>query len=590
MICLWLDAWLLGSVTILIMATSHGVPDLQWWLSTWFHHPWPTARAILHPTEATAAAASLWREIHILGGVLWAVNRWWPHDTQKKGPAEASAYGSHGTARWATPAERKEVLFSDGPGLILGKADNQVWRHRVAADGPLNDFTILFGPSKCGKSTRYAIPNMLHETECSVLVSDPKGELYRATAAAMEAKGYQVWLFNLKDFSHSMRYNPLTYCHTPEHVMQLVHILIHNTQGHQQSNADPFWADAEGAYLAALINFVLLERPPEERHLASVLRLATTLARDSEAMDALYDTLPIDHPALESYNIFRLAADSEKMRAGIITGAAVRLRLWSVREIATATCSSDFNIRDMGHQRVACYLILRDDTAAYAPLTSLIFAQAIQELYDEADRNHGGRLPVPVKLRIDEAANIGTLPEFAARVATMRSRGLSPEIILQDLPQLQRLYPHSWETIYGNCDVKLVMGVGESNTANYLSERLGQATIRVMSQGQSTSERGASASENRSHTGRPLMTPDELMRLPRNDCIVCLAGHYPIRLQKVPYTELIGGAPLQERDPRQHPLPPHGPLVVTDPKSLMPAATTDPQTLHEPLAFLPTKH
>lgn len=593
-VVVFLDLWILGSLSALALdMTGATAPDLTAWRETWLHQPDWVMRQMLEPTtQPTREVALLWRNTQPLVILLTAWAGWnlWSGGRSQSGPAGASHYGSHGIARWGTAGERVRLLRVRDPGIRIGKAGRRRWRLLVPSDGSLNDFVILFGPSKSGKSSRYVIPNVLGETEASMVITDPKGEVYRHTAAALEARGYQVWVLNLKDLPRSMRFNPLNYCETPQDVLQLVSTVLRNTSASTGGDAD-IWGPAERAYISALMLYVLYERPVEERHMASVLRLATTIARDCKAMDAIYDRLGPDHPALQAYNIFRLAADADKMRAGIITGAAVRLQLWAIPDLAALTAGNDFDIRDLGRKKVALYLILRDDTAAFAPVTSLFFTLVIEQLYREAD-NAGGRLPVHVRLRLDECANIGAFPEFSAKIATMRSRGISPEIILQDLGQLKRLYPDTWSTIMGNCDVQIVFGANDLATAEYISKRLGTQTIRTASQGQSNTARGMSVSESLQYTGRPLLMVDEVLNMRRDDLVLCLAGHHPFRLQKAPYTDYPEGRNLEMREPSEFQPPLRGRVVITDPSKLLPtdqALQPGKPSIPDPLQFLDEK-
>jgi type IV secretion system protein VirD4 len=596
LLLLWLDAWLLGSAAALAMKAANGPPDLAAWKAAWLARPVTTIRAMIQPATAEAASArELWISLQLplcaglgwLGWKLYQLRQVRGYESDKK---------TYGSSHFMTPQEVKRFLKAGlGAGLILGMWDS-TWFHYPfeyppRSRGRKNQFVIIYGGAGKGKSRGYIIPNLLNETVASVIVTDPKGEVFAKTVKAMEAKGYEIWLFNLHDMAVSMRYNPLAYCRDAKGVYRFVDTLINNTSNPEQAkSSDPFWTQAEQAYLEALTLYLLNERPPEERHLPSLLRLATRLPREPGAMDQLFDALPDDHPARGSYDIFRLAED--KTRAGILIGAAVRLRLWTMPNLAAMTAGNDFDLRELGRRKIALYLLIPDDESTYAPVTSLLFAQAIQELYAEAGQQPGQRLQVPVRLRIDEAANVGRIPEFAKKVSTMRGRGISPEIVLQSASQGWDLYGKTWEAIEENCDWQLFLGGNSLGTAKSTSEKLGVQTVRT----ESSNDKGTTEGTSK----RELMTPDEVRRLPDDELLVFPAGALPIRLKKVDYSWRPEWANLAERSYTEFTPPARGPLVITNIEALIPQpeqpkapaqteTTPAPPPKRDPLAFLDRK-
>jgi type IV secretory pathway TraG/TraD family ATPase VirD4 len=178
----------------------------------------------------------------------------------------------------------------------------------------------------------------------------------------------------------------------------------------------------------------------------------------------------------------------------------------------------------------------------------------------------GGVLPVPVRLLLDEFSNVGRITDYPKKISTCRGRGISPEMILQDVSQLRSLYGEDdARTILANCDTLLYLGTNELETAAYISRRLGQTTIQV-----STSTIGGhpGGTETQVFQGRALLTPDEVLRLSPGDSLLLQRGRYPARLRKPDYTELPHE--VHELAHQDYPAPPRAPLRIVDCQRFMP--------------------
>lgn len=161
----------------------------------------------------------------------------------------------------------------------------------------------------------------------------------------------------------------------------------------------------------------------------------------------------------------------------------------------------------------------------------MLYTQAFQELYYQADRKYGGSLPISVRLMFDEFANIALPDGYARLQATMRSRNIMATIILQNISQLKGLFKDDWEGIIGNADAFCYLGGNEKSTHKYISELLGKETINTTTHSQSKGKSG-SFSKNFQQTGRELMTPDEVRMLDNSKALVLLRGELPVLDQK----------------------------------------------------------
>ena len=190
----------------------------------------------------------------------------------------------------------------------------------------------------------------------------------------------------------------------------------------------------------------------------------------------------------------------------------------------------------LGDERTALFLIMSDTDGTFAFLISLIYSILFNRLCERADDIYGGRLPIHVRCLIDEAANIGQIPNLERLMATIRSREISASIILQSQSQLKTIYKDAAETIIGNCDTMLFLGGKESSTLKEISETLGKETIDLYN---TSDTRGQSPSFGTTYqkTGKELMSRDELSVMDGSKCILQLRGVRPFLSDKFDITK-----------------------------------------------------
>lgn len=184
-------------------------------------------------------------------------------------------------------------------------------------------------------------------------------------------------------------------------------------------------------------------------------------------------------------------------------------------------------------QKTILFVSISDNDSTFSFLASILYQQLFEILYRQADKIYRGRLPIHVRFVLDEFANIGSIPDFERKIATMRSREISVDVILQNLAQLKSTYKESWETIEGNCDTTLFLGGKEYSTLERLSKMIGNTTVDYLS---ITENRGGSSngswSKNNTLISRALLAPDEIGRLSTNECLVHVRGKHIFRDHK----------------------------------------------------------
>lgn len=443
---------------------------------------------------------------------------------------------SCGTARWLSPQEAKRVFrFGHGPGVLLGLYGGEPVRLN---DDIFNRFVVVFGPPKFGKTTRLVIPNILQAVLSgeSCIVTDPKGEIQKLTRRFFESQGYEVRWFELDPdrMSSSDRWNPLADIKGDLDAQLFSEVVIANTTiaGIRRIGGDPFWTSAEQNLLKALALYVVSEYPPEKRNMESLYALLSCGSLDQ--LDLTFGSLSAGHPAKAAWNIFSQA--DKRVRSDVIQGLGVRIQVFQNEGVKRLTSASDIDLEAPGLRKCAYFCGVSDKDPTFRFLANLFFSFLFIKLMRLADRGRGP-CPVPVNFILDEFCNIGQIPDFKNKVATMRSRGLSCILIVQDLPQLRGTYRDTeWEEILACCDTQIVFGSNDSDTEKYFSQRLGVGTVEKVS-----FRKRAMALEcvhvTRGPSPRRLMTPDEIGRLPRDLAIVKLGGYPPALIEKLPYTE-----------------------------------------------------
>jgi type IV secretion system protein VirD4 len=248
--------------------------------------------------------------------------------------------------------------------------------------------------------------------------------------------------------------------------------------------------------------------------------------------DALAEKDP-DHFAVRQYRKFKLAAG--KTAKSILVSCGARLAPFDIKEVREITLFDELELDTIGDEKTALFIIISDTDASFNFLVSMCYTQLFNLLCEKADDVYGGRLPVHVRCLIDEAANIGQIPNLEKLMATIRSREISACLVLQAQSQLKALYKDNADTIAGNCDSAIFLGGKEKTTLEEWSKLLGKETIDACN----TSEtKGNSPSYGKNHQklGKELMTMDELAVLDGGKCILQLRGVRPFLSKKYDIT------------------------------------------------------
>ena len=467
----------------------------------------------------------------------------------------------YGSARWGTHENIAPYIDADARNnVILTQTEKLTMNNRPKDPKTARNKNVLvIGGSGSGKTRFWLKPNLMQCNSktypCSFVVTDPKGSVVVECGKMLRRFGYRIKIFNTINFKKSMHYNPFAYIHSEKDILKLVTCLISNTKG-DGKNGDEFWQKAETLLYCALIGYIHYEAPVEEQNFATLIEMLNSMEvrEDDEefenAVDLMFKELAKekpDHFAVRQYAKYRLAAG--KTLKSILVSCGARLAPFDIEELREVTAYDELELDTLGDRKTALFLIMSDTDASFNFLISMIYSQLFNLLCEKADDVYGGRLPVHVRCLIDEAANIGQIPQLEKLVATIRSREISACLILQAQSQLKALYKDNADTIIGNMDSRLFLGGSEPTTLKELSTALGKETIDTFNTGESRG-RETSHSLNYQKLGKELASVDELAVLDGGKCILQLRGVRPFLSEKYDITKHPNYKYLSDADRR----------------------------------------
>ena len=485
---------------------------------------------------------------------------------QKQADAKKLRKGvEYGSARWGTAEDIKPFMADDFWMNIPLTATESITMESRPKNPKFarNKNICVIGGSGSGK-TRFFVKVSIMMMNCSMVITDPKGTLIEE-CGKMLAKGppkrdkhgnvvkdksgkvvhepYVIKVLNTINFSKSLHYNPFAYLKSEKDILKLVTVIIANTKGEGEKATEDFWVKAEKLLYTALIALIWYEGDEDEKNMNTLIDLLneSETREDDEnyknPVDMLFEDLEKRNPehfAVRQYKKYKLAAG--KTAKSILISCGARLAPFDIQEVRDITAYDELQLDTLGDKKTALFLIMSDTDATFNFLISMIYTQLFNLLCEKADDVYGGRLPVHVRCLIDEAANIGQIPNLEKLVATIRSREISACLVLQAQSQLKAIYKDNSDTIIGNMDSRIFLGGSEPTTLKELNQALGKETIDTYN---TSNTRGNSPSYgmNYQKLGKDLATVDELAVLDGGKCILQLRGVRPFLSDKYDLTQ-----------------------------------------------------
>ena len=422
-------------------------------------------------------------------------------------------------------------------GTILGHVKND-YIIQPTDSKPNRNIMVVGGPGSY-KTQGFVITNVLNETINSIVVTDPKGEVYEQTASFKERQGYDVHVINFSKMNHSDRYNPIDYI---ESDIDATNVATKIVDSSNKDGRKDVWYYSQRSLLSALLLYVKYELPPENRNMAGLVDFlqskneAKSDKEESELDDA-FSVLDLTHPAKRLYELGYKKSRGD-MKGSIIVSLLTTISDYINTTVSNFTSFSDFNLQEIGNKKTIVYVIIPVMDTSWEGLTNIFFSQLFDQLYELASENHS-TLPVSVNFILDEFVNLGKFTNYEEFLATCRGYGIGVATIIQTLTQLQDKYnKEKAESILGNCSVKICMNAANNTTAKYFSDLLGKATVKVATSNKSSSKNtkqegsSTSHSDNEGYSARDLMTAGEITSMAEDTQIIIFSNLPPLQTKK----------------------------------------------------------
>ena len=462
----------------------------------------------------------------MIAGVALFTCAWLGHELFVERRFRHETGSAYGTAHWAKSRDLNRAGLFASYGIVLGRHQGKLLRHRT------DKHLLTLAPNRAGKGVSAIIPNLL-TWPGSVLVIDPKGENAIVTARRRREMGQDVHVLDPWGVTglECGCFNPLmALAPDSADLVEDAALLADGLVLPGTKSDDEFWNGEARSLIAGLLMHLVTTELPEDRHLGT-LRAILTLGEQDFA-DLLEDMID-NHAAsgLVARTARRLLQKTDRERSGVISTAQAQTNFLDSPRMTDILRASSFDLGDLKSGRTTIYLVLpADRLATHGRWLRLVIGLCLAAL--TRDR----RVPAhPVLFMLDEFAAIGRLQAVETAMGLLAGYGVLLWPILQDLSQLQDLYPTRWRSFLANAGVVQAFGVNDMGTAEYLSKMLGQRTVTVRHHGRTGPAELSRGSENYAATARPLLMPQEILRLPPEQEMLLLQGKPPILADRVRY-------------------------------------------------------
>jgi len=587
------DVWLLGSAAAVLYDAvanikqgvesifgSTGVPVEVDNLFYYWQHPFSVAQAWLTKpgTElALPQVRKIWLGMNIVliipAVTMFIKNKQLrlqgdKNDARHVHGLEVADNPAYGTTRWAGPGDMAHICEFGPPrrgsgGIVLGKLENKIirvipGRNIRKEELGLTGHVVAYGVTGSGKSFTFVRNNMIAGVEDgqSLVLIDPKGELYETMGRWLESNGYEVYLFNLVNPERSHRWNPIAECRDDEEIAEMSACMIENAA----KDSHGYFVNKEIQLYEALAGLLKNAFPALQAHPRSVMTLASW---SREKLEQVFLSMYREKKISETiYERWRGAASANLEEAK--SGLTAKLKIITTKSLAALMSEQEIDLDGLGREKTALFCVLPvKGSAVLKPILSVFYMFLFNRLYELADKN-GGRLPVEVRIILDEFANVGKIPGFSEKISTARSLGILLQYILQGRSQLDDVYGvDGARNILASTPISLLLGVAPDDevTQGLFSNKLGEAAVRIRQYRKdvSTPAQTIELPKKSIVVGRrKLMEKYEIKEMNTKYCIADIQAARPMFLRKLGWIELpqakeimaCGTSPIAEIPPR----------------------------------------
>ena len=457
---------------------------------------------------------------------------------REKGFGITTSKKDKGYSRWAKESEMKSELkmvspnqeTSDVAGIPLINNGKEIW----VDNGEYHN--LIIGSTGSGKTQIIVHPmvKLLAKRGESMIITDPKGEIYEENAELLREKGYNIILLNFRDPQKGNAWNPLELPYSlysngnsdkaNELLDDLAMNILYDEKAQQQ---DPFWERTSADYFAGLALALFEDAKKEEINLNSI-NLMTTVGEEKFAgttyMKEYFSDKNQASPAYINVSSTLMAPSDTK--ASILSVFKQKIKLFSSRENLSEMLShSDIDMKDIGRKKTAVFLVIQDEKKTYHSLVTIFIKQCYETLIDVAQES-GGKLPYRTNFILDEFANMPPLKDVTTMVTAARSRNIRFNFIIQNFAQLNQVYgKDNAETIRGNCGNIIYLISSELSALEEISKMCGEVKSKEKDKTAST----------------PLVTVSDLQRLKQWETIILRTRKMPFKTKLTPNYKMNWG-------------------------------------------------
>lgn len=439
-----------------------------------------------------------------------------------------------GYSRWAKEKEIKseakvkmvnqDADSATAAGIPLLMKKNEIW----VDDGEYHNLVI--GATGSGKTQTIIFPTveLLAKNKESMIITDPKGEIYEQTSNMLREKGYEVLVLNFRDPQEGNCWNPLSLPYrmykegNQDKAIELLDDLAANILYEEKSgNADPFWEKTSADYFAGLALGMFEDTTEDNINLNSISLMTTVGEEKFGGSTYIKEYFNMKDPSGAAYtNASGTIMAPSETKGSIISVFKQKIKLFASRDNLSEMLShSDIDLNSIGEKPTALFIVIQDEKKTYHSLVTILLKQCYETLIDTAQK-HGGKLPVRTNFLLDEFANMPPLKDITTMITAARSRLIRFTMIIQNFAQLDQVYgKENAETIKGNCGNIIYLITTELKALEEISKMCGEVKSKKDDKTAST----------------PLVTISDLQKMKQFEVIIMRLRLNPFKTKFIPY-------------------------------------------------------
>lgn len=465
----------------------------------------------------------------VMVGVFFSVSSYFFE--REKGFGFSTQKKDKGYSRWCKTREMKKTLKEvdisadkiDHAGIAIISDGKKMW----VDDGEAHNLVV--GATGSGKTQIVSFPmiKLLAKAGESMIMTDPKGELYEKTSEMLREKGYNIVVLNFRDPQKGNAWNPMNLPYklykegNMDKAVELLDDLALNILYEEKNSGDPFWEKSGADYFSGLA-LGLFEDADESQINLNSMNLMSSLGEErfgGPNNNYIKEYFNMKDPSRPAYvNASGTVYAPDETKGGVLSTFKQKVKLFSSRDNLSEMLSySDFEMKDIGRKKTAVFMIVQDEKKTLHPLATIFIKQCYETLIDVA-QEAGGHLPYRTNFILDEFANMPPLKDVTTMVTAARSRHIRFTFIIQNYAQLTQVYgKENAETIKGNCNILYLIS-NELQALEEISKMCGEVKSKEKDKTAST----------------PLVTVSDLQRLNQFEIITLRMRMMPFKTKFTP--------------------------------------------------------